>query len=318
MPGQRLGDPVLDLEPRVHLEEEVPGVRDQELDGADARVADLLRDPDGRVRELGEQAGGEPGRRRLFQHLLVSALHRAVAAAEREHHAVLVGGDLDLDVAAAADLALEEEAPVAEGGLRLGAGRLEGGGQILGPRRPPGCRGRRRPRWPSPPAGSRCARRRAAAWATFSTTPSLQGETGTPEAAAISLAEILSPSRRMASAEGPRKRMPASVDALDEARVLGDEAPAGPDRVRARAPQRRRAARRGRGRPPPLRAGRRASRRRRRGARTACLDLRRCRARSPAARSARACAAPSRRGCSAWRPRRGSRSRAGGSAGRRS
>ena len=33
----------------------------------------------------------------------------------------------------------------------------------------------------------------------------------TPEAAAISLAEILSPSRRIASAEGPRKRMPASV-----------------------------------------------------------------------------------------------------------
>ncbi len=32
--------------------------------------------------------------------------------------------------------------------------------------------------------------------------------------------------------------MPAAVHALDEARVLGDEAPAGPDRVGARAPQR--------------------------------------------------------------------------------
>ena len=126
--------PCSTCKPRVHLEEEVALVRDQELDGADARVADLLRDAHRGIRELGEQARRNSRRRRLFEHLLVSALHGAIPAAEREHHAVLVGGDLHLDVAAARDLALDEEASVAERGARLGAGRRECGGEILGAR----------------------------------------------------------------------------------------------------------------------------------------------------------------------------------------
>ena len=58
--------------------------------------------------------GVERGRRRLLEHLLVAALHRALALAEREHRAVRVGEQLDLDVPRALEVALEVDAVVAE------------------------------------------------------------------------------------------------------------------------------------------------------------------------------------------------------------
>ena len=61
----------------------------------------------------------EPGRRSLFEHLLVATLNRAVTATQGHHFAMQVGDDLDLDVTAPDDEFFTEEIPVAEGRERL-------------------------------------------------------------------------------------------------------------------------------------------------------------------------------------------------------
>ena len=77
--GDRFGDRVFDLEPGVHLEEEVVAglVVDDELDGPRRVVADRL----GESKRSGAQPGlgriGEVRCRRLFDQLLVAALHGA-------------------------------------------------------------------------------------------------------------------------------------------------------------------------------------------------------------------------------------------------
>ena len=110
---------MLDLDPRVELEEpEVAAVED-ELGGAGALVADRARERDRGVAHPRPQLGVERGRRRLLEHLLVAALDRAVALAERRDVAVLVGEELDLDVARPLEVALAEDRVVAERGRRL-------------------------------------------------------------------------------------------------------------------------------------------------------------------------------------------------------
>ena len=80
-----LGDRVLDLDARVHLEEVPAAVgREQELRRAGADVADGLGEPQRGGAELAAQLAADAGRGRLLDHLLVAALHRAVALAEVE------------------------------------------------------------------------------------------------------------------------------------------------------------------------------------------------------------------------------------------
>ena len=111
---------MLDLEPRVHLEEvEVARAIDDELDRAGRAVVHGARQ---RCRLLAHRAprrGVEERARRLLDHLLVAALDRALALAEVEHRAVAVGQHLDLDVARRLDVALEEHPVVAERRARL-------------------------------------------------------------------------------------------------------------------------------------------------------------------------------------------------------
>ena len=64
-------------------------------------------------------------RRRLLDQLLVAALERAVALAEVDHVAVLVGQHLDLDVARVGQVALQVHGRVAEELLALARGALE-------------------------------------------------------------------------------------------------------------------------------------------------------------------------------------------------
>ncbi|MDZ7589916.1 MAG: hypothetical protein U5L05_04325, partial [Rubrivivax sp.] len=91
---------VLDLQPGVHLQE-VEGLQvgqQQELGGAGADVArDACEVRTGLAKGLFDFRR-EPGRRCLFQHLLLPALHRTVARAQRPHAAVAVGEHLHLDV----------------------------------------------------------------------------------------------------------------------------------------------------------------------------------------------------------------------------
>ncbi len=121
-----LGHRVLDLEPRVHLQERDGVPLDEELDGARADVADRLGGPLGGLEERIAHAGGHPGRRGLLDDLLVPALDRALALAERPHRAVRVRQDLDLDVPGLLQERLDEDGAVPERRQRLAPGRRHG------------------------------------------------------------------------------------------------------------------------------------------------------------------------------------------------
>ncbi len=111
---------MLDLEPRVHLEEvELPVLVDDELDRTRAVVADRLRQGDGLLAHRLARVRVQERRRRLLDHLLVAALDRAFAFVQVDDIAVLVAHHLDLDVARLGDELLDEETIVAERRLRL-------------------------------------------------------------------------------------------------------------------------------------------------------------------------------------------------------
>src|SRR5262249_59901509 len=124
-PGHHLGDRVLDLDARVHLDEvEVAAAVDEELDGARVHVVD---------RGGGEQRGPvqavarlrlEGRRGRLFDELLVSSLDAAVTLAEVDPDAVGVAQDLHLDVARLLDVlfAIDLRRPEGSRGLGLAGG----------------------------------------------------------------------------------------------------------------------------------------------------------------------------------------------------
>src|SRR6202030_90797 len=78
--GDLLGHGVLDLDARVHLDEDVVARRvDQELDRARVDVADLAREPYRVGADPRAQLRVEAGRGRDLDDLLVAPLHRAVA-----------------------------------------------------------------------------------------------------------------------------------------------------------------------------------------------------------------------------------------------
>ncbi|MCY1344045.1 hypothetical protein D9M69_300730 [compost metagenome] len=128
------GDAVLDLQAGVHFEEvEALGLAVvDELDGAGAAVADRLGQLDRRRAQFLGHAGRQVRRRGFLQHLLVAALHRAVAYAEGQHLALAVAEHLHFQVAGALDVLLDEHAGVAEVVLPEALDRLEGIRQFLG------------------------------------------------------------------------------------------------------------------------------------------------------------------------------------------
>src|SRR5437879_11352382 len=106
---------MLDLQPRVHLQEgELAMLVEQELDRSRVGVARGARQAQGGLTHARAQAGVHRWRRALFDQLLVTALNAAFAFAEVHQAAVLVTQDLDLDMARPSDVALEEDAVIAE------------------------------------------------------------------------------------------------------------------------------------------------------------------------------------------------------------
>ena len=242
-PGDLLGDRVLDLQPGVHLHEEAlspsPRVaRDDELDGARAGVA---AGPGGRAGGGAHRRalpGRQQRRRRLLDDLLVPALQRALALAEVDHAAVLVGQHLDLDVPGSRDQALDEQGVVAERAARLAPGRGHGAGEVAGPvhrvHALPAAAGRRLDQHRvADSRGGLCQ------LVVREPGPSDPGTTGTPAAATVCLARILSPMASIAAAGGPTKTIPACGAGGGERGVLAEEAVAGVDRLRAGRPRRR-------------------------------------------------------------------------------
>ena len=136
--GDLLGHRVLDLDARVHLDEDVAaGGVEQELHGAGVLVADLAGEADGVGADAVAELGVEVGRRGDLDDLLVAALDRAVALVEVDDPALGAGAvreDLHLDVARVDDGLLDEDGRVAEGALGLahaGLDRLAQVGAVL-------------------------------------------------------------------------------------------------------------------------------------------------------------------------------------------
>ena len=161
---------------------------------------------------LGHQHGG-----RLLDHLLVTALDRALAVEEWTSVAVAVRQDLDLDVARRAQVALQEDLVRAEGARRLAPGRGHRVVQLVG--------GAHEAHAPAPAAGRRLDQQRVAdAWPPRAASggrrrgPSgTRGSTGTPAPATASLAWALLPMTRIASGAGPTQTMPAGAHASGSA-----------------------------------------------------------------------------------------------------
>src|SRR5258708_38957409 len=94
--GDLLGHRMLDLDARVHLDEVEGAVLVQELDGADAEIAEVAH---GLGHGLADHAaGGGVERRRgaFLPDLLMAALQRAIALAEMDGAAAAVAQHLDL------------------------------------------------------------------------------------------------------------------------------------------------------------------------------------------------------------------------------
>ena len=126
MPVTCFGDRVLDLQPRVRLDEVerrvVAGdVRvDEELERADVVVAQVAREPHRRIDDAIAQRWREAGRGRDLDQLLVAALQRAVALPQVRDGAGAVADDLHFDVAGARQQLLDVDIAVAERAARLG------------------------------------------------------------------------------------------------------------------------------------------------------------------------------------------------------
>ena len=122
--SHHLGHGVLDLNTRIHLDEEelLPINVEQELHRAGIAVCDRPAQPDGRVADPRPQRVGDADRRGELDDLLVAPLDRAVALPEMHEVAVRVAEDLHLDVLRVGNVALEKHlgAPKRRGRLALG------------------------------------------------------------------------------------------------------------------------------------------------------------------------------------------------------
>jgi hypothetical protein len=132
-PGDLLGDAVLDLDARVHLQEiEGAAARvDHELDGAGRPVLGCRAQTHRRFVHRRQGVGRQPGGRRLLDHLLVAPLQRAVPLPQRQHPTRAVAEDLHLDVPGGIHQLLQVDPAVLEVTARQADDRRERRLQLL-------------------------------------------------------------------------------------------------------------------------------------------------------------------------------------------
>ena len=117
---------MLDLEARVHLEEEVLALaREEAFDRPRRAVPDGTGGVDRDPADLGAELLVDGRGRRLLDELLVAALDRAVALAEMDDGSVPVGEHLHLDVTRVVEVALDVDGRVGEVRLPFAASGLE-------------------------------------------------------------------------------------------------------------------------------------------------------------------------------------------------
>jgi hypothetical protein len=117
--GRALGDRVLDLDARIHLDEiaaAAVGVL-QEFDRAGVVIVRGAADGERRGAQLLALRRRQKHRRCALHHLLVAALHGAVALEQVHQGAVVVAEQLHFHVPCARDQLLQVHLVVAEGGL---------------------------------------------------------------------------------------------------------------------------------------------------------------------------------------------------------
>jgi len=114
------------LNPGVHLDEIELVILVQEFEGAGAAVTDPAAGFGATLADLVDQFAIDAGGGRLFDDFLVATLHRAVALAQIDRVAMLVGEYLDLDMARVLEILLHVDDRVAERSLRLGLGGRHG------------------------------------------------------------------------------------------------------------------------------------------------------------------------------------------------
>ena len=148
--GDLLGHRVLDLDPRVHLDEHVLAGSlahrvDEELHGAGVDVPDAPGERDGVAAQGVADRGVQVGRGRDLDDLLVPALYGAVALVQVHDLPRGVRQDLDLDVPRPQDGPLEEDRGVTERAVRLahrcGEGLREARGVLDPAHAPPAASG---------------------------------------------------------------------------------------------------------------------------------------------------------------------------------
>ena len=131
MAADHLGHRVLDLQPRVHLHEEEVALRiGDEFNGAGADITDRLGCGDSRFTHRFATFRRHARGRGFLDHLLVAALHRAVALEQVDRIGERVGEDLDFDVPGALDVLLDQDPIVTERGLGFALARCERGFEV--------------------------------------------------------------------------------------------------------------------------------------------------------------------------------------------
>ena len=121
----RLGDRMLDLQARVHLDEIELAVLEQEFHRAGAAILELAHRVGRQFADPAALLGVQRGRGGLFQHLLVPALQRTVSLPEMDASAKPVAQHLDLNMAWPAEILLDVDGIVVEGGLGFGTRQRE-------------------------------------------------------------------------------------------------------------------------------------------------------------------------------------------------
>lgn len=122
-PGNEFGHRVLDLKAGIHLEKiKILLLIDEKLDGSGIRISGGLPDSNRDLAHPAAHIGIDNWRRRLFDHLLMPPLQRALALSQIYSVSVLVGRDLHFDVAGIDDRFLDIDFAVGERALGLAAG----------------------------------------------------------------------------------------------------------------------------------------------------------------------------------------------------
>jgi hypothetical protein len=117
--GDQFGDRMLHLDARVHLDEVELAVLVEELERAGAAIAHRAAGLHDALAHLRADLVRDARRGRLLDDLLVAALHRAVALAQVDHVAVVVGHHLEFDVPRLLEEFLHVDLSVAEGRARF-------------------------------------------------------------------------------------------------------------------------------------------------------------------------------------------------------